>query len=130
MRLLILDEPTQGVDIGARIEVYRIINELTAMGIGVLLISSDYPELLAMSDRVAIVSAKRILEILPSSELSEYRLLEIASRANQLDEGQPLCAIAWSDLRVASDRARSSLLILVVRSGRPDNQPILGYPTT
>jgi ABC-type sugar transport system ATPase subunit len=85
-RLLILDEPTQGVDIGARIEVYRIINELTALGIAILLISSDYPELLAMSDRVAIVSAKRILEIRPSSDLSEYRLLEIASRANHSDE--------------------------------------------
>lgn len=85
-RLLILDEPTQGVDIGARIEVYRIINELTAMGIAILLISSDYPELLAMSDRVAIVRAKRILEIRPSSDLSEYRLLEIASRANHSDE--------------------------------------------
>lgn len=85
-RLLILDEPTQGVDIGARIEVYHIINELTALGIGILLISSDYPELLAMSDRVAIVRAKRILEIRPSSDLTEYRLLEIASRANHSDE--------------------------------------------
>jgi ABC-type sugar transport system ATPase subunit len=85
-RLLILDEPTQGVDIGARIEVYHIINELTAMGIGILLISSDYPELLAMSDRVAIVRDKRILQISPSSELSEYQLLEIASRANHPDK--------------------------------------------
>jgi ABC-type sugar transport system ATPase subunit len=85
-RLLILDEPTQGIDIGARVEVYHIINELTAMGIAVLLISSDYPELLAMSDRVAIVRDKRIIQISPSSELSEYQLLEIASRANRQDE--------------------------------------------
>jgi len=86
-RLLILDEPTQGVDIGARIEVYRIINELTAMGIAILLISSDYPELLAMSDRVAIVRDKRILQISPARELSEYRLLEIASRGNNQPQG-------------------------------------------
>jgi len=86
-RLLILDEPTQGVDIGARIEVYRIINELTAMGIAILLISSDYPELLAMSDRIAIVRDKRILQISPSRELSEFRLLEIASRGNQQPQG-------------------------------------------
>ena len=86
-RLLILDEPTQGVDVGARIEVYRIINELTALGIAILLISSDYPELLAMSDRIAIVRDKRILQIFPSRELSEYRLLEIASRGNHENKG-------------------------------------------
>ena len=87
-RLLILDEPTQGVDIGARIEVYRIINELTSLGIAILLISSDYPELLAMSDRIAIVHNKRILQILPSDQLSEYRLLELASRAHHPSEGR------------------------------------------
>ncbi len=81
-RLLILDEPTQGVDIGARIEVYRLINELTAMGISIILISSDYPELLAMSDRVAIMRGGRIVEITDASALTEYRLLEIASGVN------------------------------------------------
>lgn len=88
-RLLILDEPTQGVDIGARIEVYRIINELTALGIAILLISSDYPELLAMSDRVAVVRNRRILQILPSDQLSEYRLLDMASRGQHTGEGRP-----------------------------------------
>lgn len=80
--LLILDEPTQGVDIGARIEVYHIINELTALGISILLISSDYPELLAMSDRVAIVRDGRILQIADAGSLTEYQLLETASRGN------------------------------------------------
>jgi ribose transport system ATP-binding protein len=88
-RLLILDEPTQGVDIGARIEVYRIINELTSIGIAILLISSDYPELLAMSDRIAVVRNKRILQILPSNQLSEYRLLDMASRGHHPGEGRP-----------------------------------------
>ncbi|HLC04508.1 MAG TPA: sugar ABC transporter ATP-binding protein [Anaerolineales bacterium] len=87
-RLLILDEPTQGVDVGARIEVYHIINELTALGIAILLISSDYPELLAMSDRIAIVRNKQILQILPSSQLTEYRLLELASRSRHPSEGR------------------------------------------
>lgn len=84
--VLILDEPTQGVDIGARIEVYRIINELTAVGIGIILISSDYPELLAMSDRIAIMRGGRILGIINANELSEYRLLEIASGVNNSTE--------------------------------------------
>jgi ABC-type sugar transport system ATPase subunit len=87
-RLLILDEPTQGVDIGARVEVYNIINELTALGIAILLISSDYPELLAMSDRVAIVRNKRVLQILPSDALTEYKLLELASLSTRSSEGR------------------------------------------
>jgi ribose transport system ATP-binding protein len=80
-KLLIFDEPTQGVDIGAKIEVYRVMNELTSQGISVLLISSDYPELLAMSDRVAIVRDGRILHTSEADELSEHRLLSIASGA-------------------------------------------------
>jgi ribose transport system ATP-binding protein len=80
-KLLILDEPTQGIDVGAKLEVYRVINELTAQGIGILLISSDYPELLAMSDRVAIVRDGRVLHTEAASELSEYRLMALASGA-------------------------------------------------
>jgi ribose transport system ATP-binding protein len=80
-KLLILDEPTQGVDIGAKLEVYRVINELTRQGISILLISSDYPELLAMSDRIAVVRDGSILHIAPAGELSEYELLSIASGA-------------------------------------------------
>jgi ABC-type sugar transport system ATPase subunit len=80
-KLLIFDEPTQGVDIGAKIEVYRVMNELTSQGISVLLISSDYPELLAMSDRIAIVRDGHILHISDSDQLSEHRLLSIASGA-------------------------------------------------
>lgn len=80
-KLLIFDEPTQGVDIGAKIEVYRVMNELTSQGISVLLISSDYPELLAMSDRIAIVRDGQILHISESVKLSEHRLLSIASGA-------------------------------------------------
>jgi ribose transport system ATP-binding protein len=81
VKLLILDEPTQGVDIGAKFEVYKVINELTAQGISILLISSDYPELLTMSDRVAVVRDGRILHIADARQLSEYQLMVIASGA-------------------------------------------------
>lgn len=81
VKLLILDEPTQGVDIGAKIEVYRVINDLTLQGFSVLLISSDYPELLAMSDRVGIVRDGTILQISSADDLTEYKLLAIASGA-------------------------------------------------
>ncbi|MBN1966109.1 MAG: sugar ABC transporter ATP-binding protein [Anaerolineae bacterium] len=78
-RLLILDEPTQGIDVGAKLDVYDVINELTSQGIAILLISSDYPELLAMSDRIAIVRDGRILHVAEAKQLSEYELLSIAS---------------------------------------------------
>ena len=80
-KLLIFDEPTQGVDIGAKIEVYQVINELTAQGISVLLISSDYPELLAMSDRIAVIRDGQVLLVEDADKLTEHRLLSIASGA-------------------------------------------------
>jgi ribose transport system ATP-binding protein len=78
-RLLIMDEPTQGIDIGAKHEIYKLLNELTANGISVLLISSDFPELLAMSDRVAVVRDGRILQITEGNRMSEYELISTAS---------------------------------------------------
>lgn len=84
-RLLIMDEPTQGIDIGAKLEIYRVINELTANGISIILISSDFPELLAMSDRVAIVRDGHILQITEASKLTEYQLIAIASGAGDTD---------------------------------------------
>jgi ribose transport system ATP-binding protein len=77
--LLIMDEPTQGIDIGAKHEIYKVINELTASGISVLLISSDFPELLAMSDRVAMVRDGRILRITEGNGMSEYELISAVS---------------------------------------------------
>ena len=61
--LFILDEPTQGIDIAAKIAVYRLINRLTAMGKAVILISSDHDELLAMTDRVGIMSHGRMVTV-------------------------------------------------------------------
>jgi ribose transport system ATP-binding protein len=74
-----MDEPTQGIDIGAKHEIYKVINELTANGISVLLISSDFPELLAMSDRVAVVRDGSILQITEGNRMSELELISSAS---------------------------------------------------
>jgi ribose transport system ATP-binding protein len=78
-RLLILDEPTQGIDVSAKLEVYRVMNELTSRGIAILLISSDFPELLAMSDRVAVVRRGRIIRFAGHGELTEHNLVELAA---------------------------------------------------
>ncbi|MGK9170707.1 sugar ABC transporter ATP-binding protein [Inquilinus limosus] len=80
--VFILDEPTQGIDIGAKIAVYRLINELTRAGKAVILITSDDEELLAMSDRIALVRRGRITRILPASEVSKSDLLQSADSSS------------------------------------------------
>ena len=78
-RVLILDEPTQGIDIGAKLAVYRLINRLTADGCAILLISSDHDELLAMSDRVAIVRQGTIADIRAPQDLTHGDLVRAAT---------------------------------------------------
>lgn len=77
--LFILDEPTQGIDVGAKIAVYRLINQLTREGKSVILISSDHDELLALSDRVGIMSHGRLTEIRDVAAVSKIDLVK-ASR--------------------------------------------------
>jgi|GEM_PF-128116 len=106
-KLLILDEPTQGIDIGAKLEVYGVINELTEQGIGIILISSDYPELLAMSDRIVVVRDGKILHTAEANQLSEYQLMAIASGADPEElagSGIDLQALAAPHVRLLSER--------------------------
>jgi rhamnose transport system ATP-binding protein len=63
-RVLILDEPTQGVDVGAKSEIHKIIRQLAAEGLAVLMISSDLPEILGMSDRIAVMRGGTIVTTL------------------------------------------------------------------
>jgi len=66
-RLLILDEPTRGIDVGARYEIYRIVRDLAAAGTAIILVSSDLPEVLAMSDRLLIMRDRRIVKELDAA---------------------------------------------------------------
>jgi ABC-type sugar transport system ATPase subunit len=74
--VFILDEPTQGIDVGTKVAIYQLINEFTGAGKGVILISSDDKELLAMSDRVAIIRWGRIVRVAKAAELVKTDLLE------------------------------------------------------
>jgi ABC-type sugar transport system ATPase subunit len=74
----ILDEPTRGVDVGAKFEIYRLIDDLVEGGAGVLLISSELPELIAMSDRIVVMSAAQIAGTLEPHEFNEERILRLA----------------------------------------------------
>jgi len=73
--VLLLDEPTRGVDVGSRADLYRIIDELAARGNAVLMVSSYLPELLGVCDRIAVMVRGRLLPARPASELSEHALL-------------------------------------------------------
>jgi ribose transport system ATP-binding protein len=78
-RFMILDEPTQGIDVSVKLEVYRLINELSEAGLAILLISSDFPELLAMSDRVAVIRRGQVVHEAARGTLTEHDLVELAA---------------------------------------------------
>lgn len=77
-RVLILDEPTRGIDVGAKVEIYELINELTASGHAVLMISSDLPEVLGMSDRILVMAQGRIAGELTAREATQDDVMALA----------------------------------------------------
>jgi len=77
-RVLIVDEPTQGIDVGAKFEIHRLMNELTSRGLGILMISSDLPEVLAMSDRILVMRSGTIAGELTAAAATQERVLELA----------------------------------------------------
>ncbi len=85
-QVLIMDEPTQGIDIGAKIAVYRLINNLTRQGKAIILISSDHDELLAMSDRIAIVRQGSVSNIVQASKLTHDDLVRASTEVVHKNE--------------------------------------------
>ena len=77
-RVLILDEPTRGIDVGARSELYRLVNDLAARGVAILLASSDMPELINLSHRVLVMRGGGIMGELGRNELDQERILRLA----------------------------------------------------
>ncbi|MBD0347786.1 MAG: sugar ABC transporter ATP-binding protein [Thermoleophilia bacterium] len=78
-RVLILDEPTRGVDVGAKADVHRTISQLAAQGLAIVLISSELPEVLAMSDRVVVLREGRVTAELERAQASSERVMEAAT---------------------------------------------------
>jgi len=76
-RLLLLDEPTRGVDVGARSEIYGLIRRLADSGVGVLLVSSEVPEVLGLADRVLVMREGAVIHEAPAVELDEHRVLDM-----------------------------------------------------
>ncbi|MGW1468972.1 sugar ABC transporter ATP-binding protein [Streptomyces sp. NPDC002308] len=76
-RVLLLDEPTRGVDVGARAELYAVVRRLADEGLAVLLVSSEVPEVLGLADRVLVLREGRVVHEAPARELDEHRVLDI-----------------------------------------------------
>ncbi|MEF2967448.1 sugar ABC transporter ATP-binding protein [Paenibacillus sp. M1] len=78
-KLLILDEPTRGVDVGAKREIYQLMNELTGHGVAIIMVSSELPEVLGMSDRIVVVHEGRITGELSKEEATQEKIMKLAT---------------------------------------------------
>jgi ribose transport system ATP-binding protein len=85
-RVLLLDEPTRGVDVGARAELYRLVHELAADGVAVVLVSSEVPEVLGLADRVLVLREGVVLADRPAAELTEAAVLDIVMEGSAATE--------------------------------------------
>lgn len=81
-RLLIVDEPTRGIDVGAKSEIYALLSDLTRAGVGILMISSELPEILAMSDRIIVIHQGRVKAELYADKTSEEEIMRYATGQN------------------------------------------------
>ena len=78
-RILILDEPTRGVDVGAKFEIYKIIRQLAAEGTAILLVSSELPEVIGMSDRAVVMSEGRATAIVAGDQMTPEKIMSFAT---------------------------------------------------
>jgi rhamnose transport system ATP-binding protein len=78
-RLLIVDEPTRGIDVGTKAEVHRLLSELASQGVAVLMISSELPEVLGMADRIVVLFEGTVMRTFARAEASEDAIMHAAT---------------------------------------------------
>ena len=76
---MILDEPTRGIDVGAKYEIYTIMNSLVERGMSIIMISSELPEVLGMSDRVMVMHEGELMGTLDRADATQERVMQLAS---------------------------------------------------
>lgn len=81
-KILILDEPTRGVDVGAKKEIYQLMNDLTKQGVSIIMVSSELPEILGMSDRVLVIHEGKLAAVLNKSEATQENIMQSATGGN------------------------------------------------
>jgi ribose transport system ATP-binding protein len=82
-KILILDEPTRGVDVGAKKEIYQLMNELTKQGVSIIMVSSELPEILGMSDRIYVIHEGTLSAVLNRTEASQEKIMQAATGGNK-----------------------------------------------
>ena len=88
-RILLLDEPTRGIDVGAKEEIYRLMEKLAEQGVAILFVSSEMEEILGMSDRALVMHEGSITGELSREELSEEAVMQLATGKRSAVSGQP-----------------------------------------
>ena len=86
--VLIVDEPTRGIDVGTKAEIHRLLRNLAEQGKAVLVISSDLPEALRISDRIAVMRRGRLVGFIPGAEATEENVMELAAGATTNSNGK------------------------------------------
>jgi rhamnose transport system ATP-binding protein len=87
LKVIILDEPTKGVDVGAKSAIYEIISDLASQGYGIIMISSEMPEIIGISDRIVVMREGRVTAILDRNGVTQEAILEAAMMNNVEVEG-------------------------------------------
>lgn len=95
VKVLIVDEPTRGIDVGAKFEVYELFNQLSDQGVAIIMISSELPEILGMSDRILVIHQGEINGELNVKDATQEKILYLAAGYNKL-EGKPAPSLAMS----------------------------------
>ncbi|MBV9527946.1 MAG: hypothetical protein JOZ79_06250 [Sphingomonas sp.] len=90
--MLLLDEPTRGVDIGAKSEIYRLINDLARSGVGIVVISSELPEIIGVCDRALVMRDGRIAGEMEGKEMTQEGIIAIATGAAAQDAAGQVAA--------------------------------------
>ena len=89
--ILIFDEPTRGIDVGAKSEIYKLLNDLTDQGKSIIMISSELPEILRMSHRVVVMCEGRITGVLDANEMTQERIMKFATmRGNKMQKKEEI----------------------------------------
>jgi len=86
-RILIMDEPTRGIDVGAKAEIHALMSQLAQEGVGIIMVSSELPEILGMSDRILVMSEGKVAAILDRQEATQELIMAYASGEKLEDKG-------------------------------------------
>ena len=86
--VLILDEPTRGIDVGAKYEIYCIMNDLVAQGKSVIMISSELPEILGMCDRIYVMNEGRMVAEMTAAEASQEKIMTAILKSEKAQESE------------------------------------------